>query len=305
MNKRTGGIIGTIASALFCGVPGIFLACSGVLAVAGGQSPEIAANNAKWQSTMIGAAAFLVGGVVLMLIPLIVGFFSLRMKSSSRLATPAASGPHVSSIPALQPVPAPTPMSAPGYQQTTSPAPVAQPVPQSAPPPAAPPAAPSIVQQQALTAMDASAQAVYDRIMSLNRPTAPYQIIDGKSQNVDLIAEWKIVDASWYEVFGKTNLTKVFRIQMKLDSARREVRAMDQELNVSWKAGVPHLSFEASFFRGQKSSISFGTGYAFTENVAPGQVYKYKFNTNELKKPIQETVASCGWTYKGVAFGKL
>ena len=141
--------------------------------------------------------------------------------------------------------------------------------------------------------------------MALNRPSAPYQIIDGRSQNVDLIAEWKIVDARWYEIFAKASLTKVFRIHMKLDPGKREVRAQDQELNVSWKAGVPSLSFNASFFKGQKSSISFGTGYAFTENLAPGQVYKYKFNTNELKKPIQDAVASCGWTYKGVAFGKL
>ena len=152
---------------------------------------------------------------------------------------------------------------------------------------------------------DASTQAVYDRIMALNRTSAPYQIVDGKAQGVDLVAEWKIVDAQWYEIFAKANLTKVFRIFMKFDPDKREVRAMDEELNVSWRKGVPSLSAEASFFRGQKSSVSFGIGYAFTENLAPGQVYKYKFNTNELKKPIQDAIAACGWTYKGVAFGKL
>ena len=68
---------------------------------------------------------------------------------------------------------------------------------------------------------------------------------------------------------------------------------------------MPSLSVEASFFKGQQSSISFGTGYAFTETLAPGQVYKYKFNTNELKKPIQETIKEAGWNYKGVEFGKL
>jgi hypothetical protein len=80
---------------------------------------------------------------------------------------------------------------------------------------------------------------------------------------------------------------------------------MDREYTLQWRAGVPSLSVEASFFKGQKSSISFGTGYAFTETLAPGQVYKYKFNTNELMKPIQDIVTACGWTYKGVAFGKL
>jgi hypothetical protein len=146
---------------------------------------------------------------------------------------------------------------------------------------------------------------VRQRLLTLNRDTAPYQIIDGAPQNVDLIAEWKIVDAQWYELFAKANLTKVFRIYMKFDAAKHEVRAKDEEFTVSWRAGVPSLSVSASKFQGQTTSIEFGAAYAFTEELAPGQVYKYRFSTNEIKKPIQEAVAACGWSYKGVAFGNL
>jgi hypothetical protein len=150
-----------------------------------------------------------------------------------------------------------------------------------------------------------SAEEVRQRLLALNRESAPYQILDGASENVDLIAEWKIVDAKWYETFAQANLTKVFRIYMKFDEARREVRAKDEEYTVEWRAGVPSLSVSASKFQGQKTSIEFGTAYAFTEELKPGQVYKYRFSTNEIKKPVQETVAACGWNYKGVAFGKL
>jgi hypothetical protein len=146
---------------------------------------------------------------------------------------------------------------------------------------------------------------VRQRLLALNRETAPYQIRDGSSEGVDLIAEWKIVDAKWYEIFAKANLTKVFRIYMKFDEAKHEVRAKDEEYTVEWRAGVPSLSIAASKFSGQKTSIEFGTAYAFTEELKPGQVYNYRFNTNEIKKPIQEAVTACGWTYKGIAFGKL
>ena len=146
---------------------------------------------------------------------------------------------------------------------------------------------------------------VRQRLLALNRETAPYQIRDGSAEGVDLIAEWKIVDARWYEIFAKANLTKVFRIYMKFDEARHEVRAKDEEYTVEWRAGVPSLSLSASKFSGQKTSIEFGTAYAFTEELKPGQVYNYRFNTNEIKNPIQEAVTDCGWTYKGVAFGKL
>ena len=149
------------------------------------------------------------------------------------------------------------------------------------------------------------ADEVRQRLLALNRGTAPYQIIDGAAENVDLIAEWKIVDAQWYEIFAKANLTKVFRIYMKFDEGKHQVRAKDEEYTVEWRVGVPSLSMSASKFQGQTTSIEFGTAYAFTEELKAGQVYKYRFSTNEIKKPIQEAVAACGWTYKGVAFGKL
>jgi hypothetical protein len=146
---------------------------------------------------------------------------------------------------------------------------------------------------------------VLTRLMSLNRPTAPYRLIDGTSESVDVIAEWRIVDAQWSEVFAKAGLAKVFRVYLKLDPAKHEVRAMDREYTLEWSAGVPKLSAAVSSFKGQKQEIEFGKGYAFTETLAPGQVYNYRFSTKEIKQPIQDAVTSCGWTYRGVAFGKL
>ncbi len=150
-----------------------------------------------------------------------------------------------------------------------------------------------------------SADEVRSRLLALNRETAPYQIVDGSSENADLIAEWKIVEARWYEIFARANLTKIFRIYMKFDEAKHQVRAKDEEYKVEWRAGVPSLSLSVSKFQGQSTSIEFGTAYAFTEELRPGQVYQYRFSTNEIKKPIQEVVSACGWTYKGIAFGKL
>ncbi len=149
------------------------------------------------------------------------------------------------------------------------------------------------------------ASQVRDALLGLNRPSAPYQIVDGAGEGVDLIAEWKIVDAQWYEIFAKAGLSKVFRIYLKMDEANHTVRTSDREYSVSWSAGVPNLSLSATAFKGQKQSIEFGAAYAFTEELRPGQVYKYRFDTREIKGPLQEAVTRCGWTYQGVAFGKL
>jgi hypothetical protein len=150
-----------------------------------------------------------------------------------------------------------------------------------------------------------SREELLKRLSSLNRSSAPYQIVDGSSEGVDLIAEWKIVDDRWFSIFGSAGLKKVFRIYLKLDPANHELRAMDREYEVFWDGGLPALRVATCAFKGQKQSVEFGSAYAFTETTLTGQVYKYRFNTGELKKPIQEAVIGAGWTYKGVAFGKL
>ena len=142
-------------------------------------------------------------------------------------------------------------------------------------------------------------------LLGLNRPSAPWQVRDGAPEGVDLVAEWKIVDARWYEVFAKAGLARTFAVLLRIDPAAAEVRAADREWAIAWRAGVPSLSLQASGFRGQKTELSFGTAYAFTEQGPYGQVYRYRFDTGELKKPLKDAVAGAGWTYRAVAFGKL
>src|SRR5215210_6733369 len=101
-----------------------------------------------------------------------------------------------------------------------------------------------------------SAKDVRQRLLELNRETAPYQITDSSAENVDLIAEWKIVDRTWYEIFAKANLTKVFRIYMKFDEDKHQVRAKDEEYTVEWKAGVPSFPSLPASFKGRQPPLS-------------------------------------------------
>lgn len=142
-------------------------------------------------------------------------------------------------------------------------------------------------------------------LLSLNRETAPWHVREGGPEGADLVAEWKIVDARWYEIFAKASLSKVFQVLIKFDEPNGQVRVVDKEYSVEWRAGVPTLSVSAEAFRGQKMEMSFGTAFAFREDLSYGQVYQYRFATKEIKEPLQQAVAQAGWGWKGVAFGKL
>lgn len=150
------------------------------------------------------------------------------------------------------------------------------------------------------------AAALREALLAVNRPTAPFVIRDGAPEKCDLVAEWKIVDAEWYEIFAKAGLEKVFKVLMKFDEAKGEVRSVDEEFTVEWRAGVPVLGRSVETFRGQKWEMSSETAWAFKEeDLTYGKVYSYKFATPELKDPLREVAQKMGWGWRGVAFGKL
>jgi hypothetical protein len=87
MDNRTKGIIATVAALLLCGCPGLFLCIFGGLAAAGAPvTTEL--NGISNTGSMSPTTAFvlLCLGMILIIIPIAVGFFTLRNK-------PAAKGP--------------------------------------------------------------------------------------------------------------------------------------------------------------------------------------------------------------------
>ena len=150
-----------------------------------------------------------------------------------------------------------------------------------------------------------SAADVRAALLAINQPKLPFVVRDGAAEKVDLVAEWRIVDAAWYEIFAKAGLTKVFKILMRLDDNTHTVRAVDQEWSVEWRAGVPTLALAAQAFRGQKFEMSGGVRFGFKDKGGFGKVYDYHFSTGEMKTPLQNATTGAGWTWRGVTFGKL
>ena len=86
MDKRTTGIIATIVAALLCGCPGIFSLCWGgiaaIVAFVPGADINIGGSSDPQAALYTGIGA-LCGGVLLIAIPVAVGFFTLRKKPES------------------------------------------------------------------------------------------------------------------------------------------------------------------------------------------------------------------------------
>jgi hypothetical protein len=136
------------------------------------------------------------------------------------------------------------------------------------------------------------------KLLDLNQDDLPFKISVG--DEADLVAEWKIVDASWYEIFAKAGIQKTHKIWLAFKEAEKTVNVLEESYDVSWRAGVPSISFQAEKFQGRSfGNKSFGVGYAFKGNdpLNFGQVYNYRFDLSEMKNPLIEIITGAGWDF--------
>ena len=85
--SRTLAILLTTLTTIFCGLPGLGLICIGALAGIAPQFPNYKPpSNSSPQNLLLGVLFFVCFGCILLLFPIIVGFFSFRLNRLSENA---------------------------------------------------------------------------------------------------------------------------------------------------------------------------------------------------------------------------
>jgi len=104
MDKRTTGIIATVAAALLCGCPGLASLCFGAMFAVTSQIPgaeiDMFGSKDPAQALNYGIGGVCVG-IVFIIIPIVVGFLMLRRKPEATVAPPPASPPDEPMPPAI------------------------------------------------------------------------------------------------------------------------------------------------------------------------------------------------------------
>ena len=86
MDKKTKGIIATIAAVVLCGCPGLFMCFFGATSIAASQVPGAdidVMGSSDPASAMTMGLVFLCVSFIFILIPILVGFFMLRKKPAA------------------------------------------------------------------------------------------------------------------------------------------------------------------------------------------------------------------------------
>jgi hypothetical protein len=91
MENRTGAIIATIAAVILCGCPGLFLCIFGAVTATGNMPysvTDFTGNQTTGYMSTTWGFAMLCVALIFILIPILVGFFTLRKKPAPASVVP-------------------------------------------------------------------------------------------------------------------------------------------------------------------------------------------------------------------------
>ncbi|MFF0436800.1 hypothetical protein ACFYU9_31840 [Streptomyces sp. NPDC004327] len=145
------------------------------------------------------------------------------------------------------------------------------------------------------------AMEVREALLAINGADKPYVVRNARpAEKADLVAEWRILEPAWRNFFLKSQLDRTLKIKMRLVDGKHEVRALDEQLEISWVGDTPRIATSAEYSRGQVTT----TSKRWTiERGADGRrhlVEDFAFDTQQLKDPLRKAVLGAGWTWRGM-----
>ena len=150
-----------------------------------------------------------------------------------------------------------------------------------------------------------AAEALMQRLLALNEQDIPFEVTRGTRPN-ELFVDWRYADAKWADLMRLHSMKEVYRLVLRFDAGRHNVRAQDRYASFRWSAGRgPNL---ASLAWKSSRGITF---YEFRQERVFGLMfhdgkpsfdlsYVYTFNLQELKQPVIEIIRTAGWNYRAV-----
>ncbi|SHK63431.1 hypothetical protein [Actinacidiphila paucisporea] len=142
-------------------------------------------------------------------------------------------------------------------------------------------------------------------LLALNTPDARYVIRDGTPEGVDLVAEFQLVKLTRKGVFGRVQECEDFQIRLRLVPEAAEVHTMDFHSEFTLTGEDPPRKRTTSHARGQIHQKFVGYDLARTPAGPHEKRESYRFDTDDLKHTLQQTVLTAGWTWHGLRRGKL
>ncbi|MFJ5261480.1 hypothetical protein ACIQAC_13545 [Streptomyces sp. NPDC088387] len=150
-----------------------------------------------------------------------------------------------------------------------------------------------------------SVEEVRAALLGLNRSDVPYVIRDGAAEDADLSAEWRLAEPAWQTFLVESQLTRAVRIRMRLVQENHEVRALEEQWEVTRVGNPPRLEISSQYSRGPDRTVTRSFALQRGESGRLETTETFRFDSGDLRNPLRNAVLGSGWTWRAVLFGKL
>nr|BFD83277.1 hypothetical protein StreXyl84_26780 [Streptomyces sp. Xyl84] len=142
-------------------------------------------------------------------------------------------------------------------------------------------------------------------LLSLNGPEVPFVVRYGGGEQCDLPAEWRLTEPAWQQTFLRSRISQAVRIRMRLDHHAHEVRAVEEQWELSRVGSPTRLQVTSTYTRGPSRTVSrqWTVGRGADGRVEATETFR--FDSARMREPLRHAVLESGWTWRGVVFGKL
>jgi hypothetical protein len=150
------------------------------------------------------------------------------------------------------------------------------------------------------------AREVREALLALAGPDVPWTVrAAAQGEGADLVAEWRVREPAWQEFFRARHVARTVRIRLRLVPDGPEVRALDEQWEVTWHDGTPRFARSREYGRGPSRTVSKRWSYERGEDGERHLRETFAFDSADMKDPLRDAVLKAGWAWRGVVFGKL
>ncbi|MDJ1134669.1 hypothetical protein [Streptomyces iconiensis] len=145
-----------------------------------------------------------------------------------------------------------------------------------------------------------SAEDVKAALSGLNGPDVPWAVRDGTPEHADLVAEWRLAEPAFRHLFSLSQLTRTLRIRVRLFPEEREVRAIEEQWEVTWYGDPPRMKIGHQASRGPGRSWSKDWAVERGPDGRRRLRESFSFDSGDMKRPIRNAVLEQGWTWRSL-----
>ncbi|MFG2520625.1 hypothetical protein [Streptomyces sp. NPDC048527] len=146
-----------------------------------------------------------------------------------------------------------------------------------------------------------AASEVRAALFAINSPDKPYRVRNAlREEKADVVAEWHVMEPAWGTGTGRRQTERTFKFRMRLDPVTHEVRVCAENREVTRAGDPPGRAVERGHGSGPRTRVRSWKGhYEKGPDGRRQRVDDFRFDSNDMRDPLQKAVLAAGWTWRG------